>query len=262
MKKIVLALVLLLPLASCDILQQVAKEAAKGSSTSLTANQIVSGLKTALEVGTEESVKNLSATDGFYGNPLLRIPLPPEADIIKKNINNPIFKTLGVTNYLNNQLEEVVKRMNRAAEFAAPEAKNIFIDAIRGMSIADGSAILKGKYGNPPSGFDSTAATRYLKDKTYAQLTSLFAPHMKTALDKPIIANISTSQAWEGLTTAYNKGAALIGQPKVETNLENFATQKALDGVFYKIGLIEKDIRKNPGVWAARTAKAILKIVF
>ncbi|HAN76696.1 MAG TPA: hypothetical protein DCQ31_02395 [Bacteroidales bacterium] len=228
----------------------------------ITTEQIVDGLKTALKVGAEESVTSLSATDGFYGNALLRIPLPPEADVIKRSIDNELFRSLGIDKILNTQLEGVVKRINKAAETAAPEAKTIFIDAIVGMSITDGTAILNGTYGNPTSGFDSISATKYLKEQTYEKLTKLFSPFMKAALDKPIVGSISTTEAWNELTATYNKGAVLIGQPKVEKNIEVFTTQKALDGLFYQIGLIEKDIRRNPAAWAAKTAQSILDLVF
>lgn len=212
-------------------------------STSLTDEEVIQGLKSALSVGTDTSVSILNKTDGYYADLAVKILLPPEAQVIYTNIGKvPGGSVL---------LEETVLKLNRAAEDAAAEAKPIFIDAITGITIEDGMSILKG---------NDTAATFYLKGKTYSPLTDAFQPRIQTALDKKIIGDISASSAYDNLVSAYNT-ASLNGLlfDRITTNtLSDHVTRKALDGLFSKVAEEEKAIRHDP---LARVTE-ILKKVF
>lgn len=228
----------------------------------LTEAQIVEGLKAALTVGNEEAINILSVEDGFLKDATVKILLPPEAEIIWERIDSPVFVTLGIDILLRNKLDSIVLRMNRAAEFAAPETQQIFVTAITNMTVDDGTDIL---YGNrATTEFDSIAATNYLNANTYDDLKLLFEPYMNAALNKPLVGNVSTNTTWTEITTLYNRAANSIWvdwQP-IETELGGYATGKALDGVFLKVGNIEKEIRKDPLAWAQKTAQDILDLVF
>ena len=139
MKKSILLITLVLPFvmfSSCDLLNK---------SDELSAGEIVEGLKTALSVGTDSSSTKLSALNGYYQNKLLKIILPPEADIILKNKDLSYFKQLGITDQIDKQIEKVILGINRAAEDAAKEAAPIFKNAIKNLTITDGLSILNGK---------------------------------------------------------------------------------------------------------------------
>lgn len=197
----------------------------------LTNEEIIQGLKSALNVGTDTSVATLNKVNGYYGDNIVKIMLPDDAKAIYENISKvPGGSAL---------LEETIKTMNRAAEDAAIEAKPIFIDAITGITISDGLSILDGA---------DTAATFYLKDKTYSPLTSAFAPKIDASLNKDLIGGISANSAYSNLVSAYNT-ASLNGilWPKITTNtLGEHVTRKALDGLFIKVADEEKSIRKDP----------------
>lgn len=244
-KHIFFALLFIGSFTSCDdILNNLEDE-------QLTQDEIVQGLKTALEVGTDTSVAVTNVTDGFYGDKILKIFLPPEADIIVDNVS--------MIPGGNDAVEEVIKTLNRAAEDASQEAKPIFKDAITGMSITDGLSILNGT--NPASTqksyneeeFDSTAATGYLRSTTYDKLVGAFSPKINTSLDKPLLAGLSANKAWTDLTSNWNKVAKLDFTGtlhEVNSDLGEHVTSKALDGLFFKVGEEEKKIRKNPFDWA------------
>jgi len=237
----------------------------------LTTDQVIEGLKTALKVGTDTTVTALSKTDGYYLDNLLKIPLPDEASVITDNLDNQVFQTLGLTSFLEDKVEEVILSINRSAEEAAKGAAPIFKNAITDLSISDAWAILKGQ--NPAATkksaveFDSTAATAYLKSTTYQSLLELYSPVVNQALDKDIGLGFSANDVWNTLTDTYNTGAEsiagqLAGLEPMETQLDEFVITKALDGLFYRIGLVEKDIRKDPLAWATTTVGSILKKVF
>jgi hypothetical protein len=218
---------------------------------------IAEGLKTALEVGTDSSVFKTSAVDGFYKNAALKILLPPEAGVIVDNISKvPLGSQL---------LENVILRINRSAEDAAKSAGPIFKNSIKSLSISDALTILRGQ--NPASkkksaAFDSTAATAYLISTTFDQLAESFSAPINTSLDKELIGGVSTNEAWNELTSAYNLVAPFIAKPKVNTSLGNHVTQKALDGLFLKVGEEEVKIRRNPWKWVTTTVGDILTKVF
>lgn len=237
-------LILVFVVTSCAELMQ-AVSTTMGNQP-LTNTEIIAGLKQALAIGTDSSVARVSKTDGYFRDELIKILLPPEAEIITKNLN----RIPGGEKLLN----DVVLRINRAAEDAAKEAAPIFIGSITSMTISDGLGILKG---------GDYAATEYLKRTTSEQLFNLYQPKIKTSIDKKLIGNISTSESWNTLTGEWNRIAnSIIGQAAgftpVNVKLDEYLTQKALDGLFLKIGEEEKKIRTDP---MARVTE-LLKRVF
>ena len=221
---------------ACAELQQVGYAVASQASTTkaLTESDVIAGLKQALRIGTDTAVKNLAITNGYYGDALVKITMPPEAQTIIANINKlPGGQKL---------VSDLELRINRSAEDAAKEAAPIFVNAITSMSIADAWGILRG---------DETAATAYLRKSTYESLLALYKPKIKSSIDKPLVAGISTSQSWNTLTSKWNSVAnspvgALSSLKPVNTQLDDYLTRKALDGLFLKVAEEEKSIRKDP----------------
>ncbi len=236
---------LLIILSGCVELKQLTEYATEGSKP-LTQTDIINGLKEALIVGTNNSSNLLSITDGYYKDELVKILLPPEADIVVKNIN----KIPGGSQLL----DDVLLKINRAAEDAAKEAKPIFVNSIRQMTIIDAFGILKG---------EDNAATTYLKKTTYTQLFDLYRPKINTSLEKNLVGNVSTLQSWDLLTGKWNEMAGtfvgqIAGFKAVDVKLDEYLTHKALEGMFLKIENEERNIRKDP---VARVSD-ILKRVF
>jgi len=186
----------------------------------LTNDEVIRGLKEALNVGTNNSTSSTSKMDGFYKNPLIMIPFPPEAEKVKNTVVN-----LG----MQKQVDEFVMTLNRAAEEASKEAAPVFMEAIKGMSISDGFAILKGA---------DNAATDYLSKKTTADLTTKFSPIIQRAIEK-----VQVTKYWNPVITTYNK---IPGVEKQNPNLEQYITIKALEGLFKLIAGEEKKIRTDP----------------
>lgn len=248
MRKVLLIVGIALTSTACNELLQVANtaNAALNTSTGVTNAENIAGLKSALNVGIEGAVKNLGATNGFFNDAALKILLPTEAQSIVNNI-----KLIPGGQKL---VDDAILSLNRAAEDAVKEATPIFKNAITSMTITDATNILFGS---------NNAATSYLKNKTYTQLKTAFAPKVKTSLDKPLVANVSTNQSWKSLTSAYNSVAgtavgAAAGMKSVNVNLEEYVTEKALDALFVKVAAEEKEIRTDP---VARV-NAILQKVF
>jgi hypothetical protein len=276
MKKLIFALAAVVMLFSaCDFLEE----------NGLTEEEIIEGLKTALNVGTDSASYSLSADDGYYGNNLVRIPLPPEAVAIREKINgNATLAWISSTIGLDDKFEDVIKTVNRSAENAAEEAAPIFKNAITNLTISQGWDILNGivpssKKSTMTGEFDSTAATQYLSQQTYEPLTDLYAPKINNALDKVLIGNKSATDTWISLTTTYNNflsrsdvkaaltAAAWLGNPidlpaSINTDLGEFSTQKALDGLFLMVGKEEIKIRRDPLAWAESIVGGILERVF
>lgn len=242
-------------LFSCDLLDQASEN------SGLTEEEVVQGLKVALEVGTDTSVTVLNATDGYYKDKIVKILLPEEAEII--------YDYAAQLN-LEPAIEELVKKVNRSAEDAAIEAKPIFVSAITDMSIVDGFNILQGVDVTSKSEsetFDSLAATKYLEYKTRTGLKNLFQPKIQNSLNKELIGGISASSAWSDVFGTYNQFANTIagqiaGATPVETDLPAYTTDKALDGLFYKIGVEEKEIRKDPFAWALDILEKVFGSIF
>lgn len=210
--------------------------------------EIVEGLKSALTVGTDTSVTKLNRTDGYYGDVALRIMLPPEANQVVDNINQlPGGSAL---------LNEVILKMNRGAEEAAAKAKPIFINAITQMTITDARNILFAK--DEQGRRIDTAATHFLRRTTYNQLYDAFKPELRASLE-----SVGAVTAWNTLFSNWNTLAnSLTGQllnlKPVNPDLDDYATHRALHGLFIKVKEQEKDIRTNP----AERVNDILKKVF
>jgi hypothetical protein len=279
MKKILFPiLVLMLTLAGCEWLED-------NAPAGLTEEDIIEGLKTALNVGTDSASGGLSLMNGYYGNPLVKIPLPPEVVSIREKINgNSTLALISSTIGLENKFEDVVLAVNRSAENAAKEAGPIFKNAITGLTISQGWDILHGKV---PAGtkstmvedFDSTAATQYLSQQTYDPLTNLYAPKINSSLDKDLVGGYSATDIWGDVTSTYNNFlsrtdvqtalmvAEMLGQDlnlpaSINTDLGVFSTQKALDGLFMMVGKEEVKIRRDPLAWAKTAVGNILEKVF
>ena len=238
-------LALAILLTGCAEVMQIAQQTLEGNAP-LTQNEIIAGLKEALVTGTNNSVSILGAQNGYYKDELVKILLPPEADIIVDNIGKvPGGQKL---------LDDVLLHINRAAENAAKEAAPIFVSNIKSMTITDAVGILKG---------NDNAATAYLHKTTYDQLFELYRPKIKASVEKELVGGVSTKESWDTLVGKWNQVAgSFLGQTaglkKVDTQLEDYLTAKALDGVFLKIAGEEKLIREDP---AARVT-SLLKRVF
>ena len=237
----ILAVVMTVIFASCDELTSIAETATStvgGGETAapaLTNDEVIAGLKEALTVGINKGSGLASATDGFFKNPAIKLPFPPDAKKVKDKAID-----LG----LQNKVDQFELTLNRAAEEATKEAGPIFIQAIKDMSIGDGFTILKGA---------DNAATNYLRDKTTSKLVSAFSPKVKIAIDK-----VQLTKYWTPLTKAYNTANILTGGSDVNTDLNAFVTERAIKGLFLLVEKEEKNIRKDP---LAR-ATDILKKVF
>ncbi|GHV44048.1 hypothetical protein FACS1894180_4840 [Bacteroidia bacterium] len=236
MRKYIFSVAFVFTFFSCAELVQVASSVGTGLLTQGTATNAenAAGLKNALSLGIESAVANLGKSNGFLGDAALKILLPQEAQSIVENI-----KVIPGGQAL---VDKAVQSLNAAASDAVQSATPIFKNAITGMSITDAAGILFG---------GKSAATDYLKNKTYSQLTAAFAPKVNESLGKKLIGSTSTSQAWNSLTSAYNQVAgtavgAVAGMKPVNVNLEQYVTQKALDALFVKIANEETSIRTNP----------------
>jgi hypothetical protein len=222
--------------------------------TGLSNDEIIGGLKTALTAGTDTSADILNTPNGYFGDAAVKILLPPEADPILDYISDhPLIATI-----LQSKIDDVVLSINRAAEDAASEAKPIFINAISTMSIEDGLNILQGKTVGVAD-FDSTAATIFLQNRTTAELTAAFAPIIDVSLNKKLVGDYSTNEIWSNLITFYN---ALGPAQPINGTLGEYATRKALDGMFLKVGVEEKKIRKDPFKWASDIIQKVFGYVF
>lgn len=242
-KRIFLLLPAIFIFIGCAELTQLAQQSL--TDRPLTQTEIISGLKEALVVGAGKSVDILGATDGYYRNELVKIFLPPEADIIVKNIGRiPGGEKM---------LEDVILSINRAAEDAVSEVKPIFTNSITSMTITDAVGILRG---------EDNAATQYLHKTTYSQLFDLYRPKINNSINKKLVGNISAGQSWDLLTENWNELANSVvgrvaGFNPVGTKLDEYLTQKALNGLFLKIEEQEKLIRKDPLARVSNTLKRV-----
>lgn len=244
MRKLILPFIALITLSlqSCaqqkstsgtDILKKAGSIFGKKSGGGLSNEDIVAGLKEALSVGARNSADKLSSVDGFFANAAIKVLMPEEAKKVESTLRN-----IG----MGNLVDKAILSMNRAAEDAAKSAAPIFVDAIKSMSIQDAVGILRGT---------DTAATTYLKGKTTAGLTAAFRPVIETSLQK-----VNATKYWKDVFETYNKLPTTFN--KVNTDLSEFVTEKALNGIFFQVAIEEKKIREDP---AARVTD-ILKKVF
>jgi len=192
---------------------------------------VSSGLKEALSIGAKNAVQTVSAADGYFKNPAIKIPLPEKVQKVEK----PLRK-IG----LSKQIDEFVLTMNRAAEKAAPPAKDIFIGAVKEMTILDAINILKG---------GDTAATDYMRTKTYDKLYGAFKPTVTQA-----VMSVGVTKAYANLVDKAKKSRLIKDE---SLDLDHHVTSKALDGLFYMLGQEEKKIRKDP---VARVTDLLKKV--
>lgn len=244
----------------------------------LSSTDIVKGLKTALKIGTDSSTAILSVKDGYFKDEAVKILLPQEAQYVQEKLEmlENVTAFASVSNAISGELDNLILSINRSAEDAAKDAAPIFSDAITNLSIVDGLEILNGVV---PEGsekayeeFDSLAATHYLKNQTYNALVNAYAPKINSSLDKKLVGNSSATSLWNGITGKWNGLVEQYNNNKVaqttleilaaannwdlnihevNTNLGEYTTGKALDGLFMKVGDQEKEIRKNPFQWAS-----------
>jgi hypothetical protein len=208
-----------------------AKKLLNNKGKGLTEKDAADGIKEALVKGTGESVNTVSLLNGYWGNPEIKIPFPAEAKEMESKL-----RAMG----MGKKVDEFNESMNRAAEKAAIEAKPIFIAAIKGMTVKDAITIVRGA---------DNAATAYLKNTTSPELIGKFQPPIKTSLD-----NVNATKYWSDLISIYNK---LPLVKKMNPNLTQYVTQKAIDGLFVMIAKEELKIRKDP---MARTSELLKKV--
>lgn len=234
MKKFNVFLVLVIMLSSAgkaQILQNVLNHITNSTGQNVNSDEVGRGIKEALSVGIKNASAKANKLDGYYKNPQIKIPFPKEVSQVESKL-----KQLGMTKLV----DDFVVTLNRSAENAAKEAAPIFVSAITQMTLNDAIGLFKG---------GDNAATEYLKRTTSTQLYAAFLPHIKTALAKT-----SCTKYWTKITTTYNR----IPMVKpVQTDLEKYTTNKALDGLFFLVAQEEFKIRKDP---AARITELLRKV--
>lgn len=220
-------------ISSCSSAQinKLLKDATSGK-IPLSQNEVAEGLKQALEQGISKGTDLASMTDGYFKNELIKILMPEDA----RKVENTL-RQMG----LGSEVDRALLTINRGAENAAKEAKPIFVNAIKQMTIQDAFGILKG---------DQTAATEYLRRTTNAQLVALFQPKIQASLDE-----VGATKYYGDLAKSYN--AIPLTRQKVDPDLNAYVTQKAIDGLFTLIAEEEKNIRANPG---GRTTDLMKKV--
>jgi hypothetical protein len=203
-----------------------------GIGSNLSNNEIVSALRQALEIGTKNASGRLNVTNGFFGNALIKVLMPPEARQIETTL-----RSLG----MGAQVDKAILSMNRAAEDASGKAVPIFVNAITSMSIQDGLSILQGGQG---------AATNFLKNRTTAALTSEFRPVIQNSLNK-----VGATRYWADIVNIYNRLPTV--RNKVNPDLAGYVTERALNGLFVTIADEENKIRLDP---ASRVTDLLKKV--
>jgi hypothetical protein len=214
-----------------DILKKAGESLEQRDTSGLSDNKIISGLKQALRVSTGKAVALTGKPDGFLKNEAIKIVLPPKLETVGRGLR--IFG-------MGSKVDEFEVGMNRAAEQATPQAKQIFLAALQKMTFDDARHILTG---------GDTAATEYFKRTSSADLTTAFSPVVHRSME-----HIGVVQQYDQVLKSAPGGSALAGQ----FDLDKYVVGKTLDGLFYELGEEEKKIRKNP---AAQTT-ALLKEVF
>ena len=198
----------------------------------ITQTEAVRALRQALNEGSLAAIAKLGVENGFLRNSRVKIPLPPSLQQVERGL-----RAFG----MKHEADELVLAMNRAAEAAVPEAKQLLADAVRKMTVQDAKKILTG---------GDTAATDYFKRATESQLTQRFLPVVKKATDRVDLAQKYNALAGQGLAFG------LIEEE--EASIERYVTGKALDGLYFMIGEQEKAFRKDP----VRSTSEIVRKVF
>ena len=236
MRVFILGIVLTLFCCTCtaqlgDILKKAGEALGRNNASGLSDDKITAGLKQALEISTGKAVSLTGRPDGFLKNAAIKILLPPKLQTVGKGM-----RMLG----MGAKVDELEVGMNRAAEQATPQAKQIFLAALKKMTFEDARQILTGP---------DTAATEYFKRTSTADLATAFAPIVQSSMER-----VGVVQQYDRVIKSAPGGSALAGQ----LDLNKYVVGKTLDGLFYMLGEQEKQIRKNP---TARTT-ALLREVF
>jgi hypothetical protein len=233
MKQLLIAILVVAHLNAFGQLDKLINDAKKavGTPKALTKEEVANGLKEALVNGITKGTDLISKMDGYFKNPEIKIPFPNDVKKVEDKL-----RQLG----MGSEVDRFVLTLNRGAEEAAKEAKPIFISAIKQMSIDDAFAVLKGQ---------PDAATQFLKRTTSAQLKEKFKPVVQTNLDK-----VNATKYYGDLITNYNRIPFIS---KVNPNLNDYATDMAIQGLFTMIAKEEKSIRQDP---AARTTDLLKKV--
>ena len=233
MKRFILLITVILGACTSAQINQTLGDVNKtlGGSQPLTTAEVADGLKEALIKGISNGSDIVSQIDGYFKNPEIKIPFPPEVKKVEDKL-----RQIG----LGNEVDKFVMTLNRGAEDAAKEAKPIFISAIRSMTIQDAWSILKG---------EDNAATEYVKRTTSAQLKEKFGPVIQNSLNK-----VNATKYYGEIVTRYNQ---IPFVQKVNPDLNDYATDRAIEGLFLMIAKEEKNIRDNP---VARTTELLKKV--
>jgi hypothetical protein len=223
MKKTICILGMMIMLSACEVFQQVATTAsdAVGGSTAYvpSTSEMAEGLKNALSVGTENSINLLSKENGFINDNTVKIPFPQDIIKVKEKLDKAGLSDL---------TDKFVSEMNKGASQAVKEALPIFKQAITDMTFEDAKNILLG---------EKNAATTYFKNKTSTKLYDAFKPKVSVVLEK-----YGINTAYTTMMDAYNKIPLVT---KMNTDLPDYVTKKAMDGLFLKVTLEEAKIRDN-----------------
>ena len=217
--------------AQIDLLKMASTKASTLLFSSATKDEVAKGLREALVVGADKATESTSAKGGFYDNKIIRIPFPAEAEKMKKTLQKAGMQS---------HITDFEKSINSAAELATKEVLVIFVDAITNMSIQDAFQILKGA---------NTAATSYLKKQTNVQLYDKIKPIAKKAFQQ-----VEVTKYWNPLVKTYN---TIPFTKPVNPDLEDYVTNKTIEGIFVLIANQEKEIRDNP---KARTSALLQKV--
>jgi len=225
--------VAILPATSFSQFGKLKNLVSKGTGSGVTENEAGQGIKEALAKGVTTAVLNLNKTDGFFGSSLYKVLLPPDAQKIETTLRKA---GMGA------QVDKAILAINRGAEDAVGFAKDIFISAIKEMTLTDALNILKG---------NKDAATQYFKQKTSEKLIAAFTPSVKSSLDK-----VEATKYYGDIVTTYNNFPTTF--KKVNPDLPSYVVGKSVDALFDQVAKEEANIRDNP---MARTSE-ILKKVF
>lgn len=222
--------------SSCDVLESALSTDSSGTSTSpsLTNQEVIAGLKEALNIGIGNAVSLTSVTDGFLKNNEIKLPFPESANAVKEK---------ALEWGLGGQVDKIVTTLNRAAEDAAKEAGPIFLNAIKNMSIQDGFSILNGGDG---------AVTDFLRRGTTEELIVAFSPKVQNSIEK-----VKLTEYWEPVAEKYNLAMMVTGGKKVDVDLNRYVTEKAIEGLFNMVEKEENKIRKDP---MARVTDLLAKV--
>lgn len=216
-----------------DLKKAFEKVTASPSSGNFTESEAVAAIKEALNAGILKGVDTVSVPDGFLKNDAIKILFPENARKAESTL-----RSIG----LGSKVDKMIETINHAAENAAKEAAPIFVSSIKQMTVSDAIGIVNNK--------QPDAATLYLQKTTTEQLVAAFKPSIKTALDQ-----LYATKHWSDLMSRYNQ---IPFVEKVETDLPEYVTRKAVSGLFYMVAKEEAKIRKDPGA----RATALLKKVF